>query len=174
MTDWKLFCGSGAVECNKEGMRPRKGFRINPQSRGYLDASLGQSAGPFKRFSSLIFTSALLGCFLNRRRNASLMTLANKNQILWLGWVAVVPNNSCRGRWVLSWPCREYVGHSETRECRATRANGSISSEGRGQSGLGLKAASVGSGGPETTQPHPSCIGQGRTCCHILNILGSD
>lgn len=40
----------------------------------------------------------------------------------------------------------EYVGHSGTRECRATRAKGSMSSQGRGQSGLGMKAAFVGSG----------------------------
>lgn len=28
MTGWKLFWGSGAVECDPEVMRPRKGFRI--------------------------------------------------------------------------------------------------------------------------------------------------
>lgn len=60
------------------------------------------------------------------------MTLANKNQILWLElqWCLIIAAEADE------WPCEEYVGLSEPRDRRAVRANDSISSQGEGQSGL--------------------------------------
>lgn len=102
---------------------------------------MGQSAGPFKRLSSLIFISALPGCFLNRRINASLMTLANKNQILWLElqWcliIAAEAEECLAGHAKNMWnsQSQQTVGQSEPMTASAVRARASVWGGGGGES----------------------------------------
>lgn len=82
----------------------------------------------------------------------------------------MVPNNSCRGRGVFSWPCKEYVELSEPIDRRAVRANDSISSQGEGQCLWGVEGRAGNQSAPSWSHQQ----NQGRPCCHTINILDSD